>query len=158
MNEILSSRGFCPLYSDQRLTSSRLHRIHLLLQEWELIPPSPPTPTSTRTHSNPQEQSGNPTTQLDSRSTYEQRPLPSLPDSSKPGSSRREKERSKTSSQKQSAQPETSGRRRRSEKALGSAHSHEGSSPLEDYVMDPQAHEMIAIGLVKPRKTDRSHL
>ena len=143
---------------------SRCHQIRLMLQEWELISFSSSTTSSpsARPASNPRRREATATTGPESRTAYEQRPLPSLPESSKASSSRRARESSKTPHQRHSTQLEGAGRRHhrhgKVETVPRSTHVHQRSSPLEDYVMNAQTYEMIAIGLVKPRRKDRAYL
>lgn len=151
MSAIYMFRKASFLSFGQRLTVCSLHQLHRLLQQWRLVP----SPSSTRTTTSARPSSGldgraaTTSSEPESRNAYERRPLPSLP---RTGSSRRARESNRAPNrppQTQSGVNQHQHRHRRVEREVGSVSAHEGSSsPLENYVMDPQTHEMIAIGLV----------
>jgi hypothetical protein len=164
MNARYLSRRAPYLGCAQRLTTSSLHQLHRLLQEWELIPRSSSITTSASAKPSPtsERRAIVTATEPESRAAYEQRPLPLLPGPPRASSSRRARECDRIPQPTHPTHLETAGRHRhrhrRVEGALGSAHAQEGSSPLEDYIMDAQTHEMIAIGLVQLRRHERAYL
>lgn len=149
---------------DQQLTMSSLHQLHSLLQQWNLVSSSSSarSTTSIRPLSGLDGRAVPTTHEPESRNAYERRPLPLLPRSSRSSSSRRARESHRAPSAMSHSQPEAVSqhrhRHRRVETELDSVSAHEGSSPLEKYVMDPQTHEMIAIGMVQPWRQGRSSL
>jgi hypothetical protein len=162
MNEIFLFRKVQRLVFWRPLTPFRLHQLHRLLLEWKLIRSSPSATTTT---------TAAPTSDLggsweiisadepESRDVYLQRPLPLLPKPTKESLSEGVRSGKGTHDRISHAKPKVASHdrsHRRVKSALGSAPG--GSSPLEDYVMDAQTHEMIAIGLSQPQRKERACL
>lgn len=140
----------------------RLHQLRRLLLEWKLIRSSPSTSTTTtaaRTSDLGESWEIISADEPESRDVYLQRPLPLLPKSPKETSSARVRSGKGTHGRISHAKPKVASHdrpHRRVKSPLGSGPG--GSSPLEDYVMDAQTHEMIAIGLSQPRRKERACL